>query len=214
MGEIIRLGGAKHFEMKSLLPWYVNGTLSPEESAKLEAHLADCAECRAELELERTLNAQISDLPSGVEQGWASMRGHLERRPSRSARTALGGTVGFLGRPIAMGWALAAQAACLALVVGAAWIVLPRTDTAAYRTLGSPRPAATGDLVVIFKPTTTEQELREILRKSGARLVDGPTGADAYVLQIRGGALTAALTRLRADRHVVLAEPIERDPQP
>lgn len=30
-----------------LLPFHLNGTLSPEENGRMESHLADCAECRA-----------------------------------------------------------------------------------------------------------------------------------------------------------------------
>jgi hypothetical protein len=215
MGEIIPLGGDRHFDMKSLLPWYVNGSLDREESAEVEAHLAECAECRAELALERSLNVQMTNLPLDVEQGWATLRQRLEQRASKpSALTQLKASFDFLRRPVAVGWALAAPAACFAFVVGAASIFVTHTDNGPYHTLGSPRPAARGSLVVVFKPTTSEQELREILRRSGARLVDGPTAADAYVLQIRAGGLTEALSQLRADSHVVLAEPIDRDGQP
>jgi len=41
------------------LPWFVNGTLEPEEAATFERHLMDCADCRQELEFLEKLKAQI-----------------------------------------------------------------------------------------------------------------------------------------------------------
>lgn len=37
-----------HEEIAALLPWYVNGTLSGEEAAEVETHLAACANCQQE----------------------------------------------------------------------------------------------------------------------------------------------------------------------
>nr|HRC86425.1 zf-HC2 domain-containing protein [Thermoanaerobaculia bacterium] len=41
---------ADHGEIELLLPWYVNQTLDDTEIAWVESHLAECAECRAEVE--------------------------------------------------------------------------------------------------------------------------------------------------------------------
>jgi len=63
--------------------------------------------------------------------------------------------------------------------------------------------------VVIFRPDTTERQMREALRASNARLVDGPTQADAYVLQIPAARRELALATLRARHEIVLAQPID-----
>ena len=39
-----------HNTIAELLPWYVNGTLAPHERAEVEAELASCPLCAAELE--------------------------------------------------------------------------------------------------------------------------------------------------------------------
>lgn len=212
MADIIRFNGDQHKQTQSLLPWYANGTLDPEEVAAVEAHLADCAECSAELETERMLAREIASLP---EQGWASLRARLEPPPARR-RPSPGA---LLRRRVPLGWAMAAQAACLVLVVGGAWIATsqPQTQTQTrtlYRALGSPVTAAAGNVVVMFRPTTSEAELRDALRRSGARVVDGPTVTDAYVLHVAADQQASALTQLRSNQHVVLAEPINGDPQP
>ncbi len=45
--------------MHELLPWYANGTLEPSEAAAFERHLADCADCRRELDLLKKLRIEI-----------------------------------------------------------------------------------------------------------------------------------------------------------
>jgi hypothetical protein len=43
----------------SLLPWFVNETLSAEDRGRVEAHIADCALCRAELAAERRIRTLL-----------------------------------------------------------------------------------------------------------------------------------------------------------
>lgn len=207
MADIIRLRGDLHRQTQGLLPWYANGTLDADEAAAVAAHLADCAECRAELEAERALGEQIASLP---DRGWASLRSRLEGRSARRGRW----PAALLRHRVPIGWAVAAQAACLALIVGVGWIPSQQSQRPVYRALGAPAAAAPGNVVVIFRPTTSEAELRDTLRQSGARLVGGPTASDAYVLHVAAAQRSAALARLRSDRHVVLAEPIDGDSQP
>jgi hypothetical protein len=47
--------------MHELLPFFVNRTLEPEESAAFERHLAECDACRGELEVLKRLRAQIEE---------------------------------------------------------------------------------------------------------------------------------------------------------
>ena len=51
--------------------------------------------------------------------------------------------------------------------------------------------------------------MRSALRQSGASLVGGPTDADAWLLSVPSAQRSVALARLRADREVVMAEPID-----
>ena len=84
-------------------------------------------------------------------------------------------------------------------------------DEGRYRTLSS-RAAAQGtqgNLVVSFDPATPERELRRILQASGARVVDGPTASDAYVLAVAPAQAAPVLRRLRAESAVTLAERLD-----
>jgi hypothetical protein len=63
--------------------------------------------------------------------------------------------------------------------------------------------------VVVFRPETPERTLRQILVSGRARLVDGPTDANAYVIATDEAERAAVLARFRARPEVVLAEPVD-----
>lgn len=224
MVEIIRLHGDPHKQAQTLLPWYVNGSLDPAEHAEVDAHVRDCPTCQADLKLERALGAEIANLPIDMDRGWANLRDQVLQQeatlqqgrapqPRRRAASAWRQSRAFLRRPVAVGWAFAAQAASLILVVGVGAAFTLQTRPV-YHTLGAAPSAAVGNVVVVFKPTTPEQALRGALNQSGARLVDGPTVSDAYILHVKASERAKALTRLRSDADVVLAEPIDGDARP
>src|SRR6195952_3620793 len=78
-GQILHLEPDPHAAVQRLLPWYLTGRLETAEHDAVEAHLAQCPECRAELETERQWQllqpghgAQVD-----IEVGWARMRARL-----------------------------------------------------------------------------------------------------------------------------------------
>lgn len=198
MARIIRLHEENHWELQSLLPWYVNGTLIPAEHAKVEAHLAGCAECQAELKFERLLHGQVAGLPLGAEDGWKQMQARLAAEPPREAKTR---------RPPMLAWT--GWAAAAVLLVGVVVMAAPYAQSGRYHALGAQPQPLQGNVVVIFRPDTPEKAMREVFNANGARLVDGPTGADAYVLAVPATRRPAVLERLRTRADVVLAEPVD-----
>src|SRR5204863_100271 len=82
--------------VQALLPWYVNGRLDAAEQAEVEAHLAGCPRCRAELALERQLQALLAPpeaAPAGAdaERGLAVLRRRIAAEAPRAAAAAAGG---------------------------------------------------------------------------------------------------------------------------
>jgi anti-sigma factor RsiW len=215
MSDVIPLRGNPHEQAQRLLPWYANGTLDADEAASVEAHLIDCVECQADLRMERALGRDDATAQLDVDRGWARMRAQM-KRPAVIRQPALAVPPprrSFFRRPIAIGWALAAPAAALILFVGAGRLASVPTEPV-YHALGTPRAYVGGNLVVVFRPDTVERDLRSALVSSGARLVDGPTASDAYVLHVPDKARDAALASLRANTHIMLAEPIDGDARP
>ena len=193
---VIPLDPDGHGRVRALLPWYVNGRLDDAERAEVETHLAACSRCRSELVLERELHA-LHDLPlpEGDPDGrWAEWRQRIENPGPPVAAPA--------GRRPWWSWALGAQA--LLVVLLAALLLMPRSETAPYRGQGS-AAATSANAVVMFNPQTTEAQWRQALKASNARLVGGPTTTHGYLLHLPL-ADEAALAKLRAQPGVTLAE--------
>ena len=58
----------------------------------------------------------------------------------------------------------------------------------------------------MFDPATTEGEVHRILRGAGARIVDGPTQANAYVLEVPSRQTERAVQAIKGERAAVLVE--------
>ena len=204
----------EHRDAQELLAWYVTGKLEADEQARVGAHLAGCAECQRDLAFQRKLEAGIAAMPVDVEQGWARLRelaeaDEAQAEPAPAKRAARFGRqgVGYLG------WGIAAS---LAVALGATLMPTAATQLAqneagggTYHALGAAPTAAPGNMIVIFRPDVTEAEMRDALRAANARLVDGPTAADAYVLTTPAAQRSAALALLKARHEIVLAEPMD-----
>jgi hypothetical protein len=228
--RILPLDTDPHRAVQALLPWWLNDTLAPQERAAVQAHLADCAACRAALEFEHELQAAetlvtLEDAgPPGaqdLEPAWAAMAQRLAAvpaepqaalpidqplPPTQRPRPAAASPVSGWWRVIAL-----AQAAALVLLVGALlWPTAMPDDR--YRALGNAPATAAADsaaLLVRFRPEASERALRDALRDSGTRLVGGPTVTDAYLLAAAPGHEAQALQRLRAHAAVQLAESLQ-----
>jgi hypothetical protein len=79
-----------------------------------------------------------------------------------------------------------------------------------YRTLGAQEAhtAAVGSIAVMFRAEVSEEELRRIVQRAGARVIGGPTESNAYVLVVPAGQRDTILSALRADPGVALAQPL------
>ena len=220
-GRVVGFTQSPHQLAFEVLPWFVNGTLDAGERTLVEQHLQSCAACRREYDwLCKLSGAHAHSEPVvDVERAFARIAPQLamdETRPTRDVSTPPRAWRRLLRRiqvPDAR-WLRFAAAMQLGVIVALGWALAVR-EPPAYRTLGA--PAATqaaghlgGSIIVVFDPATREDEVRRILNDAGARLVDGPTATNGYVLAVANtaDARAAALRRLRAERAVTLAEPL------
>jgi hypothetical protein len=198
-------GPDPHAETRNLLPWLANGTLAGAELQRVQAHLGQCQACRTRLEWERGLYAGGDPAPVlSAQQAFARLKPRLgpqeaRGRAPRWARLAAANDPRWLRSLVAVQLGV-----ILVLGLAVAW---PDAEPASYHTLGA-RTAVQDNIVVGFDPSTPERELRRILQASGARLVDGPTASDAYVLAVAPNDAGQALRRLRTEPAVTLAEPL------
>jgi hypothetical protein len=218
-GRVIPLPGDRHRQIQSLAPWYVAGRLDEDEAAEVEAHLSQCPDCQAEFNADRWLAIEVADAPSeaiaaslDVDQGWRRVQRQIEREARGAGRAAdwLAGRWRAVRQWEAaapwLRWALIGQF-CLLLALGG--LLWQASFPPAYRTLGAAPANTAGNIVVIFRPEIKESDFRAILKANHARLVDGPTAADAYVIRVPVAERLGALTRLRRLAQVVLAEPLD-----
>ena len=199
-----------HDEAEELLPWYVTGQLDPRERTLVEQHLLSCARCQRQLAFERRMVDEFHALTPEIDSGWARLRHRLEPRVSwrdGAKRQAAAFWQQLSRPPVAM---LAAAQFAFVILSAGLLLALSRPD---YRALGSSTAPAAANVIVMFRPDTTEAEWRGILRANGASLVGGPTPTDAYLLSIPAPSRLQALKKLRADGHVELAEAIDGDKQ-
>lgn len=232
-GRVFRLDIPEHQAVQELLPWYASAQLSADETRRVHQHLQGCAQCRYELEWEHgmRIDAAMSadQLPQGVDMERALAKllpalGPQERVDAPPAATAAPIDAAASNAPQRVSWwrsAAANQSSWLRWAVAAQWVaiiglgalLLRPDETPAYHVLGA-GPAAGGNMVVMFQPNTSERELRHILQAQNARIVDGPTVTDAWLLNVPAERHAQVLQALRATPAVKLAEPLDGDTAP
>ena len=207
-GRVLPFDASEHAAADVLLPFYANDTLRGEELAFVEEHLRACADCRREVDWLRGVYAacNASPLLQGVARAGPQSPIDVVQR---------GGTQQNLGARIREDWRrarpwtrwlIAAQLA--AIVVLATMLAQDTREVAVYRTLGVANSSAkTGDAVaVMFDPAISASDLRRIVLGIDARIVDGPSSNDVFVLEIPPERADKALATLRAEPRVRHAE--------
>ena len=192
------------------IPWYPDG-LTRDECGAVEAHAADCRECRAELAFVRgdeepaielpdpeRVYARVLDLISGESD--AALHGFSAARRA----------VGHAARQASLAAGLLVAVCSGMLTTGTIWFVrvAPTYETAAASApsvdAGGPR------LEVVFREDASADQIRARLREVGATVVSGPTQLGVYRLRLAPGAdVSATIKRLRGEGRGVatFAEP-------
>ncbi|HEU5296337.1 MAG TPA: zf-HC2 domain-containing protein [Burkholderiaceae bacterium] len=207
--KVLPIDGDGHERVQALLPWYATGRLDAAEHAAVEAHLASCARCRAELAWEHKVLAaqQLPDHdPGDADRALAQLHRRIatqDRAAPREAARATPKWFRWQREPSWLRWVIAVQFA-INVVLGT-WLVWPLA-AGTYHALGSAVYPASANVVVRFRPEATERDIRQALREVDARIVGGPTASDAYLLSVSPQRQLRAVAALRAKPAVVLAE--------
>ncbi len=228
-----RQDNLSHQDIEAQLPWYVNGTLSASEQTDVERQVAASPELQAHLaawqHLAEAVQAVEVAVPDPSPERFAALMAHIDAAAEPSTPESIPSIWNQLAarwRALRQNWsdapgtaqlALGLQCALIALCI--AGITLPWPSPAPYRTLSSadsaPRPMGAAQLRLVVADDMTTGELRILLGRIRATIVDGPTAMGVYTLAVSldtssalPKALEQALQTLRAHEHVTLAEPI------
>lgn len=201
MSVVIPMEHDEHAATQALLPWYARGQLEEGEMAQVQRHLLHCQACRNELAAEQPMQTLLSvagaPAPGAdVEAGLARM--HALMQPARVQAAAP------RWMPW-MSWALGLQGAAIALLLG---VLLVTHDDPDYKGLSAGGAPVVADALVMFKPGTSEQAVRELLQAEKAGVVAGPTETGAWLLRVDARGLAA----LRTAPIVAMAEPLQPGP--
>lgn len=217
-----------HEECWLQLPWLANGRLAAAERLRVEQHVLECAQCAREVAWQRVacqafaepdrvsyapgpsfrkLMARIDSLETGTVR-----RRRMRERPL-SGREAL-------WRPPGLAWA---AGFVLALALGALAPLAYHWSRPLYGTYSDPPAVAYDVLHVAFQRSLTIREVEELLRSSGARVVEFPGSTGVFgVTPVVGvprppagsdisAQKRALAARLRADPRVRWVEPLAED---
>lgn len=161
-----------HDEIELLLPFYINGTLSDEEKAMVEAALQANPALKEELQFLQNLQSQLKDKTddehSPGKMGLKRLQKTIKQQQKGNA---------------ARRWRYTAIAASLLLAAQTSLIVLT-SGPDIYTQAGSQQPA--GLIMVTFAPDTTESQLREFLLNNHLLIVEGPSALGIYKLTAQG----------------------------
>jgi anti-sigma factor RsiW len=208
------------------LPWYAAGVLTESEHRAIEAHLAGCAQCRAELDsltqlrtgVHAALAAEPGPSPAVRLQVMARIRSAAPNKihaPKPASSTGfLAQLTDWLRAPVVPRWA---PAAALLLVVIQGGLLLRNTpQDARLVPVVTSRGLATQPtrLSVVFRPEASAAQIRNLLGSLDARIVDGPGPAGVYLVElpatdpaVLGQKIRAARTRTDVLQSLELAPP-------
>lgn len=152
-----------------LLPWYVNGTLTGHEREEVEAHLVDCVDCRQDVNWLRSLHTKLKSEPveHPGEFGLHRLMRDVHRQKAVHRQW----------------WQPALAAAVIVIVLQFALLVHFQQRQPGITPLGGPVKSGVV-LQVKFAPDATEAQIRSLLQKVHADLVEGPGEIGVYRIRI------------------------------
>ncbi|MEZ5657458.1 MAG: hypothetical protein R3E83_02705 [Burkholderiaceae bacterium] len=189
--------------LEEILPWYLNGTLSPEDRDWVQAQLsAEERELAFDRSIVDTLERRAEEVPADI--GWDRLMARV-RADAAPVRAAQAGQEAFSERVARwcaslltprMGMALAVLLAVQTIGIGYLVNEQAGHQTSGYRAAVNVAPVPV--IRAMFVDSLTERQLREALSDADLSIVDGPTRLGEYFLHGSQEDLEAAARKLQS----------------
>jgi anti-sigma factor RsiW len=215
-----------HAEAWALLPWLANGRIAAEEREWVEAHVAGCAECRAELASQRLMASQMAregDQPAaanGEQKSFNKLWARIEAAESATSASAAGSTgTQRSGLRTTVRW-LAAAVVVQAIGLGVLGFsslrgdAMPKDDIV---TVTNPEPRLNAPaLRIVFAPQASIDTINTLLAHQGLSIVSGPGTQGNFTAELSpdavasGASAESVASVISKDPNVSFAQPVAR----
>ena len=177
------------------IPWYPDGALRDDQVAAVEAHAAECSECRHEIERVQGLPAPAPAAPDAdalyarvlgmiAEGGPGPVRARSAAPPRRPRWLAPAARV-----------AAAAAALVVAVLVGYSVADGGPEGEPVYRTAASSAGGVGVALDVVFRGDATADEILAVLQRVDGHVVAGPNALGVYRIALAEDAHAGGVAR-------------------
>jgi anti-sigma factor RsiW len=218
-----------HAEAWALLPWLANGRLPASDREWVEAHVAQCAECRGELEAQRKvatqINRDVSPSGAGTEEQrsfnklWARIEASEFAAPQGNEKSS-----GIAGGPTSRSSRTVRWLAAAVVVQG---IGLALFGINALRGNISQPPFVTVTDVptqrlnapavrIVFAPEASMASINTLLMNQELSIVSGPGTAGNFTAELSADAVASGASAdsvaavISKDPNVSFAQPVAR----
>lgn len=184
------------------IPDYYHGTLEPELQIRFEEELENNQALRQELDDFRKYAALYHDLdnetPQPSPQLFARITAGIDKATERQQTNqaglnrfsgfgaALRNTLRRLKESYSLPWSVVALQAIVLVA-----LLLPATSEKSYETLSNRavlQSQGSGETYnIVFRPETTESEIRRLLLEAKATIISGPSAQGRYIIMLTNG---------------------------
>jgi Putative zinc-finger len=214
-----------HAEAWALLPWLANGRIGADDREWVEAHVASCAECRAELASQRLVEGHMSSAGEAVpaveeQKSFSRLWARIEAAES-AAPPATGTPVSAGGARVSrtVRW-LAAAVVVQAIGLGALGFAALRSDARTqdgFVTVSDVQPRLGAPAVrIVFAPQASIDTINTLLTHQALSIVSGPGDRGNFTAELSADAVASGASAesvaqvLSKDPNVSFAQPVAR----
>jgi len=213
-----------HAEAWALLPWLANGRIQASDREWVEAHVAGCEECRAEVAAQRmmatamnrgaTPEAAATDEQRSFNRLWARIEASESASPANVAAGEARPAMRFSRTVRWLAAAVVVQGFGLALF-GFNALRGPSDDIVTVADVPASRPNAPA-VRIVFAPDASIATINTLLAHQGLSIVSGPGTAGNFTAELSADAVASGASAssvadvIAKDPNVSFAQPVAR----